>query len=201
VVAIPLGYSLSEEFDYLAALIAYFDDSGTHLQSPSAIVAGWIAPSQQWKKFNRQWEDLKAAEGFEVFHMTDVMSSARGFVGWNESKTGRVLTKARAIIDSRAMKGFAVCVAKKDYDDLATKEFREKFGKHHYTFAVRSVIGLIERWREQENIRERTEYVFDRMAKGTGAKGEIDKVFGRCREVRRSPPPFWNLQGMSRISR
>jgi hypothetical protein len=159
------------------ALTAYFDDSGTHPESPAAIVAGWIAPHQQWKKFNKEWEKLKDKEGFQVFHMADLMFSAREFEGWDEEKIEKVVAKAREIIHQRVVTGFAVVVGRDDYDELATEELKRKFGKHHYTFAVRTALGLIERWREQVKINEPIEYIFDRMTKGTGAKGEIDRVF------------------------
>ena len=49
----------------------------------------------------------------------------------------------------------------------------------HYTWAVRTVVGLVERWREQRT-KEPTEYIFDRMVnsgKDRAKKREIELLF------------------------
>ena len=164
---------------YVAAITVHFDDSGTHDQSPVAVVSALISPVPQWKKFSREWKKTAADEGFKMFHTAEFMannhkSEFANKTNWNESKKLRVMRRLRHIICTRTVQGFGITVDKKDYDDLAPQEFRNKFGNFHYTWAVRTVIGLIENWREKHNIREPFEYIFDRMSQG---RHEIDQIF------------------------
>lgn len=166
---------------YVAALTIHIDDSGTHSQSPIAVAAGWIAPVTEWKKFIRQWEKEKNQLSFNVFHMADAMTSAEKteFENWNLRKRIKAVRKLRSVINGRVTKGFAIWIVKQDYDDLVKGELRIQLGKSHYTRAVCDLIGWIELWRNQHNIREPIEYVFDRMSKG---RGEIDQVFKSAEE-------------------
>ncbi len=158
----------------MAALTVYFDDSGTHSQSPIAIAAGWIAPFQQWKKFTREWKRVRDEEQVSVFHMADVMFNKKEFANWDDTRKRAVITKLRRIIYDRVPQGFGIAIHKKDYDDVMVGEVRKKLGGKHYTWAVATVIGMIEKWREHKGIKEPMEYIFDRMSEG---KGEIDKIF------------------------
>jgi len=164
---------------YVAALTVHFDDSGTHKEAPIAVVAGWISPVAQWKKFVRDWKKAAADEGFKVFHMAEFMANNHKseFADkdkWNDAKKLRVVRRLREIITQRAVRGFGITVHKKDYDDLVQGDLCNKFGDFHYSWAVSTVIGLLENWRESTRIREPIEYIFDRMTEG---RKEIEQIF------------------------
>ncbi|MFL6313570.1 MAG: DUF3800 domain-containing protein [Terriglobales bacterium] len=164
---------------YVAALTVYFDDSGTHKEAPIAVVAGWISPVPQWKKFVRDWKKAVNDEGFKVFHMAEFMannhkSEFADKSKWNDAKKLRVVRRLRQIIAQRSVRGFGITVHKKDYDELVQGELRNKFGEFHYSWAVNTVIGLLENWRASAKVREPIEYIFDRMSEG---RKEIDQIF------------------------
>jgi len=94
----------------------------------------------------------------------------------------KVIRRLATIIGDRAGKGFAVAVIKKDYDELMPPELRKKIGEFHYTWAVRAVIGFMEKWRLENGVVEPTEYIFDRMVKGK-ERNEIDRVFEEAGRV------------------
>jgi len=171
-----LSYRSDYQKVYVAALTIYLDDSGTHPEAPYAVVAGWISPFQQWKKLTREWKHVAKEEGFTVFHMSECMANNRKseFADWDEDKKRRVIHKLRGIIEQRVVQGFAITLNKKDYDDVMTPEVRKKAGDFHYTFAVRTILGVIETWRDQHGNKQPTEYIFDRMSQG---RKEIDGVF------------------------
>ena len=160
----------------MAALTAYFDDSGTHKQSPVAIAAAWLSPLKDWEKFCTSWQRVLDKEKFECFHFSEFAASnpKSEFADWDDAKKRRVLYKLRNIIKKTVQCGFTVAVSKSDYDEAITGDIRQEAGEFHYTWAVRCVIGFIERWREQGNVREPTEYIFDRLTEG---KAEIDLIF------------------------
>jgi len=165
----------------VAALTAYFDDSGTHTSSPVALVAAWVSPAPQWKKLVREWNKAKDEFGFQTLHMAELMANnpKSEFADkdyWNEGRKAKLLKRLREIIGKHAGQGFENSVTRKDYDDLVKGENRPHLGHFHYTYAVEGCIGEIEKWRTSKGIHEPTEYVFDRMTKGS-AKKEIGRTF------------------------
>jgi hypothetical protein len=167
----------------VAALTVHFDDSGTHPEAPVAVVAGWIAPVAQWKRFTRQWNKAKLEYGFETLHMAEFAannphSEFADKEKWNERKKTIVMRRLRSIISDHVIQGFCTAVIKKDYDEIFPigSEVRTAAGQFHYTYALRGVIGWIEKWRKEKGVQQPIEYIFDFMSKGA-AKTEINKVF------------------------
>lgn len=162
----------------VAALTIYVDDSGTSPQEDVAIAAGWIAPAGNWLRFIKEWSKYAREEGFTAFHMAAAVSRDKKsiFAGWSEKRVERVAHKLRYLTRATAVRGFAFAIKKLDYDDLVTGELRKDAGEHHYTFAIRNLVGRMESWREENGIREPTEYIFDRETKGPRKK-EIESVF------------------------
>lgn len=165
----------------MAALTAYFDDSGTHPDSSVALVAGWVSPVIQWKKLVREWNKAKQEFRFDTLHMAELMANnpKSEFADkdyWSEKRKYLLLKRVREIIGKHAGQGFEYSVSRKDYDELVVGENRKHLGQFHYTYAVEACIGGIERWRKSEGTLEPTEYVFDRMAEPK-AKKEIVRAF------------------------
>ena len=52
-------------------MIIYFDDSGTHSQSSVAVAACYVAPTDQWTHFERDWKLIADDEYIAVLHMAD----------------------------------------------------------------------------------------------------------------------------------
>ncbi len=131
----------------------YFDDSGTDGGSPIAVAACYVANKYQWDEFVRNWDEVLEQEGFDAFHMSEFVAKPEAghkpFCDWDNRKKERVYGRLASIINCRVRKGFSIAIPKKDFDEYAIKEFREQYAGHHYTFAVKSVMGLLEKWREK----------------------------------------------------
>jgi hypothetical protein len=109
----------------VAALTAYFDDSGTHTSSPVALVAAWVSPAPQWKKLVREWNKAKDEFGFQTLHMAELMANnpKSEFADkdyWNEGRKAKLLKRLREIIGKHAGQGFENSVTRKDYDSRRT---------------------------------------------------------------------------------
>jgi len=162
----------------VAALTFYIDDSGTSPSNPVALAAGWISPPARWKRFEREWEKVKAKETLKCFHMAHCVFGNEGteFRDWDYGKKLRVIRKLRTLTRKHVAQGLAVAVGRQDYDDLVKGELRKRAGKDHYTYVVRSLIGLLEAWRTQRHIEEPVEFVFDWMEKRDPRRKEIESA-------------------------
>lgn len=159
----------------MASVAAYFDDSGTHLQSDVAVAACLISDVRRWELFETEWKSILSEAGILEcgFHMADFVARKPPFDAWEESKRDDVIKELVAAIGSRALDGMVTAVIKSDYDRLVTGKLREKLGRHHYTFAIQSCLAFIEQWRLL-NSQESIDFIFDQMGKG---KNEINDLF------------------------
>jgi hypothetical protein len=163
----------------VAALTAYFDDSGTHDDSATVVVAGFVSSAQQWRRFTREWNKAKAEYGITDFHFAQFLANNKDteFADkkkWNDVRKANVLRRLRSIAFTHSIHAFSCSVNRRDYDEVFSDSIREELGGH-FTWTVRAVLGFIENWREKQQIKEPIEYIFSTM-KGK-PKREIDGVF------------------------
>ena len=155
----------------------YFDDSGTDGTNEIAVAACYVSSKEQWGEFNRNWKEVSIDEEFDHFHMAEFVAKPEAlhepFCGWNNAKKKRVYEKLATIINIRVRHGFAIAVPKKAFDIHALKEFKEHYAENHYVFAVKSLFGLLENWRNQYRVAVPMQYVFDRGSPGEGQLREI----------------------------
>jgi hypothetical protein len=159
---------------FLVDFTGYFDDSGTHAESETAVCAGYVSTVKQWREFERNWKEADKREPFMPFHTTDCLAGRKQFHGWTEERKRGLMRKLTGIINARVRQGIISAVVKKDYDEIVPEWLKARVGKNHYTFCVASCLGLIKLWRGNFNITSPIEYVFDWMGKG---KGEIMAAF------------------------
>lgn len=96
----------------------YFDESGTHADSPIVTVAGFIASAEQWAAYERELTALNLEYGVKVFHAKDLRGRKGDFKNW--------LTRRRATYNSRFLKladdhlgcGLATLVRTLDYRNI-----------------------------------------------------------------------------------
>jgi hypothetical protein len=167
---------------YVAALTIYIDDSGTSPANNVAVAAGWVAKMPTWKFFEREWEKAKNIESdkFSCMHMAEFVDG-RGdtneFNGWSLDKKLRVASRLRKIIKKRALKGFALGVVKKDYDEIVPDGLKAQGFENHYTYAIRRVLGMIDGWRRYDMRNQSMEYIFDWLDRNDSKRREIEAVF------------------------
>jgi|SRR5579872_38059 len=155
----------------------YFDDSGTDGGTPVAVAACYVAHKTQWDEFVKNWDRVMADEGFDMFHMAEFVAKPEmghePFCRWDKSKKDRVYAKLASIINTRTRTGFAIAVPKKPFDEYVFDEFRE-YAQNHYVFCVKSVMGIIDTWRQKYKITQPMQYVFE---SGTVGQKQIAEVW------------------------
>jgi hypothetical protein len=162
---------------YMAPITVYIDDSGTHLGTHVAVAAAWISPVPTWIRFVREWENVKREYGFSCFHASEYFArnSRSEFANWDEEKWNKLIRRLSQLCFQRASVGLGVVVRRADYEELVPDEARLRMGKFHYTWAVRVLIGLIERWRENRT-EEPMEYIFDYLSNDEGQREKRQEI-------------------------
>jgi hypothetical protein len=112
---------------------AYFDESGTHRGAEVLVVAGYVAPADQFKKLEFAWWHALVNAGLnptkEHFHMSHFearneryMEGKTPFYGWSDKKANALLSSLVGIMEKRITFGVAIAVDVSDY---------ERWRQHH----------------------------------------------------------------------
>ena len=169
---------------FLVMFRVYIDDSGTDPNQQVAIASALIMPAGRIVALDKEWERLTKKEGFTDFHMS--LCAARNeksqFGGWDEVKQKRVISRVREIGKKFGVKALSLAVNKIDYDTIVLPKF-DFADKFHYTWAIRHVIDLIDKW-ALPRTKLPLEYVYDWMDSKTQpeAKAEIETVMEQAEE-------------------
>jgi hypothetical protein len=67
-------------------LTSYFDESGTHGDSPVTIMAAVMGNVKQWSSFQSELEGLKKRYGFSIFHTKEFKARSGEFSSWHPDK-------------------------------------------------------------------------------------------------------------------
>jgi uncharacterized protein DUF3800 len=165
----------------------YIDDSGTSPDQQVAIATAAIIPAARITALDREWKTLCEKEEFPDFHTSVCVAHNKDtcFANWDEGKTNRVIARVREIGKKYFLNATSLSVYKSDYDELVTGELREFTGEYHYTWAIRNVIGLLDKWAAFHSVTLPLEYIYDWMDPKAQkqAKFEIDTVMQQAEHL------------------
>ena len=159
----------------------YFDDSGTAPDQRIAIASALIVPAKRILAMEREWNTFRLKYGITDFHTSECIhrNQKSEFASWDEDKVNAVIARVRQITTKYAVRAISNAVIKKDLDDLlpAQSQWRRFAGDYHYTWAIRHVLRLVWKWRDNSGQEARLEYIFDTL-KGK-PKAEIEEVMAQ----------------------
>ena len=132
---------------------AYFDESGTKADTQAVVVAGFIAPTEQWLAFERDWKSILSMFGVNSLHMRHFAHSTGEYVSWkgNESRRRDFLSRLIGTIKIRAHHSFA-CAVLMDAYRLADSKYKLHEVITPYTLAARTCVGKAYDWAKHFNI-------------------------------------------------
>jgi hypothetical protein len=170
---------------YLAMFMIYIDDSGTDPQQAVAIATALIMPAARIMALDKEWKTFTEKEGFTDFHMSVCVANnpKSQFADWDDEKQLRVISRVRDLGKKFGLKGFTLGIKKADYDEVVLPRL-EYADKYHYTYAIRNMLDLLDKWGSISNVNEPFEYIYDWMDRKTQreAKDEIDTVMAQAEQ-------------------
>jgi hypothetical protein len=163
---------------------AYIDDSGTDPSQQVANATALIIPSARIPALESEWNRLRVKEGFSYWHTAEfaARNPKSEFAQWSDVKHQRVFRKVRAICKKYCVQPMSFSVFKKDYDEvvLPLLPFADK---HHYSWAIRSLLSHTEKWRHWKHTLP-LEYIFSWMGekRKNERRREIEDILEQAEE-------------------
>jgi len=166
---------LAEELDGSMAVThfsAYFDESGTKVDTVAVVIAGFIASAEQWIAFERDWKHILSMFGVSSLHMKHFAHSVGEYSSWkgDENRRKDFLSRLIAITKIRAQHSFAIAVLMEDYWKV-----NAKYKLHEvitpYTLAARTCVGKVSDWAKTWNVNE--EHIDFFFEDGSEDKGDL----------------------------
>src|SRR5262249_11484896 len=126
---------------------AIFDGSGSPNDTIAVVVAGFVAPNDQWAEFERNWNDCLKDFGVSALHMREFAHSRGEFASWkgDEEKRRRFLGRLISIIRVRMWHSFAGAVIMGDYRKVDTKYCLSEFSRP-YALAACTCLAKLNNW-------------------------------------------------------
>jgi len=100
----------------LLVYTAYFDESGTHDESPVTIMGGLLAQRKECKSFEQDFERIRKKHGFRVFHTKKFKRRKGDFKGWNNEQCMALVADLGGLTSGAFTDSVAVTLRDSDYD-------------------------------------------------------------------------------------
>jgi hypothetical protein len=145
---------------YLACLAAYFDDSGSHSDSPITAMGGIVASADEWNKFTSEWHERLEADGIAVFHMADCQNGSGEFrEDWTQERKDVFVKDLTEIINRNVQLFIGVVVPQVNFD-VAKLDF-PTVTKSPIEFCADYSCVQLAVWAEKSDDRKNMAMVFD----------------------------------------
>lgn len=156
----------------------YFDESGTKEDTIAVVVAGFVAQTEQWIAFERDWKRILTMFGVSNLHMRHFAHSTGEYASWkrNEEKRRDFLSRLIGITKIRAQHSFATAILMHDYRKVDGK-YKLHGTISPYTLAARTCVGKVEQWARRWKIDlEQIAFFFE---DGSEDKGDLTRRMKR----------------------
>jgi hypothetical protein len=124
-------------------LQGYFDDSGSHADSPFFVLGGWIASTDAWKTFSTIWDyHLKKEPALEYFKMNEAITWTGQFErGWNVPlRNQRIFELAEVIRRSEPLVRVECFLRRSDFENFVRNILDAKFYSDPYFLCFHHVV-------------------------------------------------------------
>jgi hypothetical protein len=153
-------------------LQAFIDDSGSEPQSPVFLLAGHIAPMENWKRFSNEWQAcLAKAPGARYYKSSEAMHLQGEFglhKGWSSDLRDERVIELSKIIAEHCPVAVSAVIRHQDFGDtiklLPKFQGRRTLGNDHpYLFLWYHLISELWMHSPQLGLDGPCEFIFDRQ--------------------------------------
>ncbi len=169
-------------------ITAYFDDSGTHLDSDVVLLAGIFGRENQWTLFEKKWrarldEAVPGKAPIRRFHRYDCHHSISEFAGWSRTETDFFAKELGDIIFDCMLSGCAVAVSRKDWDRLVTGDLRRATGDPEGG-CVRNCFHLTLDWARTVALSQNIAFVFEDRPERKAEYSAIYQIYSDYKQAK-----------------
>jgi hypothetical protein len=138
----------------------YFDESGTHGDSPVMCVAGYLFTKDQCRKLDQEWLAVLEKHHLPHFHMMSCAHGTGVFKGRSKDERIEVETSMINIIKRRAERGIAATITESEYLRVVPKAHRDIAGSA-YTWCIHMCLQGVAEWLEKYQPSSLVSYFFE----------------------------------------
>jgi hypothetical protein len=134
--------------EIIVVLAAFFDDSGTHPDSPVVALGGLLGTEAQWNEFGAAWADLldhplPGKPPLKQFHLSPLRAMREEFEGYSLAERDRVNYLFRHVILDTGLVTLAAAVDRVAWNKLVVGPIVEEVGKPEELCFVKCVDSVI----------------------------------------------------------
>ena len=150
----------------VAVLGAFFDDSGTHPDSPVVAIGGLLGTEAQWDEFAPRWEalvkePLPGRGPIKKFGLSRLRGGYEDFRDYGRADRDQINTRFKSIILDVGLVSLASAVDRKAWNELIVGALKNEFGKLEEYCFVKCVDSVIDTIRTRKP-GEKVHFFFDR---------------------------------------
>ena len=177
--ALAFHSRVQREGGCMNVLHGYFDESGTHADSDSIVLAGFLSTAHQWERFETDWNKALTEYELPFFHMTDFAVKAGVYADWTEHVRRARLAHLMRIIDNSTIRSYGVSLSKKIFEG-AFSTSAQRFIDSPYSFASKCCFLLV-----ASDLREMGSEVWAThvLEDGARGKGEVLAAYEALTEI------------------
>lgn len=158
----------------MAEMEAYFDESGTHDDSPFVCVAGYLFQKDNATALDTAWRGMLQEKGLSFFRMSDCAHGTGPFQGWSKIDRTNLESRAIDLVRTYATHGFAASVVVNDFYLIPNLGLFDSA----YSFACLQMFLGVQWWANCNEFHDDVAYVFESGAQHQSeANAFMQKVF------------------------
>jgi hypothetical protein len=152
-------------------LEAYFDETGTHSDSPSMCVAGYLFTVEKAKRFQERWGSLLRQAGLEYFRMSECANGAGQFRGCPPNHRRAIEKELIKAIQDHVTHGVAVWVSRDEFRAMAPPWWQQYYGGP-YTACLMQCVVMVIIWAKKTQHVGPISYLFEAGDANAGEAGQ-----------------------------
>jgi len=161
------------EGDLVAFLECYFDESGSHDDSPALSLAGYLFEKDRCKALELEWKKVLGYYKLPYFRMSACAHGQKPFDRLSKQECIDVEKAVIALVNEYALLGVAVVVNEKDY---ATWFPEPNNVRSAYTFCCWQILAGINVWIKRNNFQGEIHYFYEA---GHASQSEANALMAR----------------------